>query len=1032
MRQFLEFVLAHRVAVVLLAALLFTAGVWKLSGAPLEVFPDFAPPSITVQTEAPGFDVEQVEQLVTVVIEQAVNGAVGLDTIRSESIPGLSVVTLTFKAGTDPYRVRQAVTENLTSAQALLPPGIGPPKASPLTSATMDVLKVGLVSDRVSPAELRSFADNILKPALLSVAGVARVNVFGGDRAEVQVKLDPERLKQFKVGVDATLLAAQRGLTVQAGGYVETDAQRFALQLPLPSRLAALAATPIETRGGQTIRLGDVGTVTMGAAPAFGDAIIQGQPGVLLTLSGQYGANTLAVTRQLDARLQGFAPRLAAAGIELYPALHRPATFVQTALGNLRDALLLGALFVAVVLIAFLRDWRAAVISFVAIPVSLVIAALTLWALGYAIDTLVLGGFAVALGVLVDDAIVDVENVMRRLRDCRDDPAHHPDKLAIVLDASIEIRSAMVYATVVVLLVFVPVLLQSGVEGAFLTPLALAFMVSVVASLLVALTLTPALGALLLADRHQPDEPRWIKRLEAWQGRMIARLGKYRRAGLALTAAVFIVLVALATHQPVEFLPMFREGHFVAQANFAQPGVSLGEAQRSGRAISAALLKLPFVATVEQQLGRAEAGEDTWPVDKSEFHIELKPDPSIDQEAAQDRIRAVFAGFPGIETEVQTFLGDRLGESLTGETAQVTASLYGDDLATLGRAAGQAAAAFATVRGAVDIHTDADAGVPALTVAIDPTRAADLGIDPATLPTLIRAATQGLPAGNLYRGAVAVPVTLRLDAPAAGIGAGLTGLLVDSPVAGLVPVSSFAQLLPGDTRPAIRRDGGRRVAVIGFNIEGRGADATIADARAALKRAGLPKDVDVVFGGVGAAARSAAIGLAAAAAATLVLIVLTLRGAFIDPRNAWLVLLNLPFALIGALAALLAFGLPLTLGAAVGLITVFGISARNAILLLSHYERLSDGGTLTEALAVEGAMHRFVPIVMTALVAALGLLPLAAGLGRAGHEIEAPLAIVVLGGLASSTLLSLLFLPALSWQPQRSRVQPYSGEKLAD
>lgn len=1013
MKHLLAWVLAQRIAVGVIAALGLIMGMWVLRSAPLEVFPDFLPATVTVQTEAPGFDVDQVEQLVTRPVEAALNGSIGLDTIRSDSIPGLSVVTMTFAKGTDPSRARQAVTENLTNALAALPPGIGPPKASPLTSATMDVLKIGLVSDRMSPRDLRDFATVVLKPALLAVPGVARLNIFGGDSAEVQISLDPARMTALGIGVDAAYSASQRALTVQAGGFVETDAQRFAVQLPLPSKLAAIAATAVETRDGQTIRLSDIATVALGAAPAFGDTLVQGRDGVLLTLSAQYGANTLAVTRLLDARIAAFAPRLAAAGIKVYPAMHRPATFVETALGNLRTSLLLGALFVAAVLLLFLHDWRSALISFVSIPLSLVAAALAIWAMGYSIDTLVLGGFAVALGVLVDDAIVDVENILRRLREAGE--KSFTERLDIILRASVEIRKAMVYATVVVVLVFIPMLLQSGVQGAFLKPLALAFILSVTASLGVALTVTPALAALLLTRQSQRPAPAWTLRIEAVQGRCILWLGQSRKAALVIVASVFILLSGLTSLRPVEFLPMFREGHLVAGVNFIQPGVSLATAKTMGRAISAALLKLPFIATVEQQIGRAEAGEDTWPVDEAEFHIELKHDQSIDQEAAQESVRQTLASFPGIETEVLTFLGDRLSEGLTGETAQIVVALYGEDLDNLANAANAAEAAIHKVPGAVDIAGSAGNNVPALGVNIDFQAAAGLGLDPGLAPQLVRAATQGLAVGNVYIGAQSLPAVLRIDVPDSGIGAGLTDLLITSPVAGIVPLSRFTTLVPAQARATIRHDGGRRYGTVGFNVQGRSVTDTITDARRAVSNAHLPASIDVVFGGVGNAARDAAIGLGMAAGAALLCIVLALRGAFADRRNVALVLLNLPFSLIGALAALLLFNLPLTLGAGVGLITVFGISARNAILLLSHYDDLRMGKPLIEATAITGARHRFVPIVMTALVAALGLLPLAVGLGQAGHEIEAPLAIVVLGGLASSTVLSLLLLPALAW-----------------
>lgn len=1022
MHALIAFALKARAGIVAFAALALLLGVFLLRDAPYDVLPEFVPPQVVVETEAAGFDPEQVEQLVTHPLEAAVNGAPGLASMRSESIAGLSVITLGFEDGVDAYRARQGVAEKLANAAAQLPPSVAAPQLSPLTSATMDVLKIGLVSDRLTPMALRGYADSVLKPALLGVAGVARATVFGGEVREARIDVQADRLLAAGLALDDVANALRRVLATHAGGFLETASQRLDVRIPLLADPNALAGVPLAVRGARTLTVGDVARIGYAPAPAFGDALIDGRPGVLITLSDQYGANTLAVTRALEARLAELAPGMRELGIRLYPELHRPATFVETALANLGSALLLGAVLVAVVLLAFLRDWRAALISFVAIPLSLLAASLVIWKAGYSINTMTLGGFAVALGVLVDDAIIGVENVMRRLRE-RGADASLRERLDIVLAASVEVRGAMVYATVVVLLVFVPAILQPGVSGRFIAPLAWAFVLSVLASLLVALTVTPAMAGWLLGRYSPHAEPRWIGALRRQQARLIAAL--VPRAGLALLVlgVLFCALVALAMRLPGALVPEFREGHFVVQLAMRQPGAALSEMRDLGVTISARLKALPFVATVEEQIGRSELGEDTWTVDRGEFHIELKHDAAIDQSAAEAAIRATMDEFPSVESEVLTFIGDRLSETLSGENSAVVVRFYGSDPEALDAARDQAAKVLAGVHGVTDLHAAAGIASPSLRLDLDTSAAAAAGIDPAAPAALLEAATQGMTLGHLYADHRMVAAVLHLALAPGDPVVQLGRQLLPMPAGGYLEFGDVARLHAEAMRPLLRHEEGRRFTAVAFGVAGRDAQAVIADARSALTAAHLPGGVDFAFGGVAAAEAQAHVRLWIATLATLAVIVVVLAYAFARRRHAGLVLLNLPFALIGALAALLLSRLPLSLGAAVGLVTVFGISARNAILLLTHFEQLAaeKDVPIDLGLVQRGAAERLVPVLMTALVSALGLVPLAFGLGRAGYEIEAPLAIVVLGGLATSTVLSLLLLPALAARPVREK-----------
>lgn len=1012
MRQFIALILATRVRVVVLAAIFLLAGSIIASRAPLDVLPDFAPVQVVVQTEARGLDPELVERLVTRPVENALSGAPGMEILRSESISGLSVVTMSFTDDSDPHQVRQGVAERIADVIPLLPAGVAAPRLSPLTSATMDVLKIGLLSSKVSAMELRHYADTVLRPALLAVPGVARLNVFGGQQPQIDIAIDPQRLLATGLTLDAVSAAASKALTLSGAGFVETDSQRFSVKLPNIVDEHDIAQIPLIQQGPRTVRIADVARVTTDVLPPFGDALVQGRNGVLLTLSSQFGANTLDVTRALEHRLAQFAPAFKQRGIELYPALHRPASFLITSLSNLRNALLLGLLFVSMVLIAFLRSWRASLVSFVAIPLSLLAATLVLWLAGFTINTMTLGGFAVALGVLVDDAVIDVENVMRRLRGRT---LTLGERLSVILDASLEIRSPMIYATLVVLLVFVPVILLPGVEGRMAAPLSWAFVLSVLASLLVALTITPALAALLLKE-ETAHEPAWIEWLRRRQIGAVEAVARAPAVAVAVLGICLVAVAALAARIPAEFVPAFREGHLVAQVTLQQPGLSLASMKSVGLEMSRRLLALPFVATVEEQMGRAEQGEDTWPVDRGEFHIELKPDPALDQDWAQEQVRKVMEGFPGVSTEVLTFLGDRISETLTGETSQIVIGVYGDDLDALDNASERIAQAVTGIPGVTDLVAQGEARVPELQVVPKRDGLTAYAVDVSALRPVLDAATQGIAVGTVQSGELPIPVVVRMLHGPGDVRAAVAQQLVATPADGYVPFSSLAELRNTAARATIRHESGRRYSTVGFNVSGRSFADVTADARAKIDALRLPASVEVLFSGVGEAAQSSHRQLLAMSAGILLVIVLVLLMAFRRVRHALLVLMNLPFALIGALGALLLLGLPLSLGAAVGLVTVFGISARNAILLLAHLEQLQleHPDSSPRARAYRAAEERLVPVLMTALVAGLGLLPLAFGLGRAGHEIEAPLAIAVLGGLVTSTLLSLILIPAIT------------------
>ncbi|WP_304190142.1 efflux RND transporter permease subunit [Phenylobacterium aquaticum] len=998
------------------ALLLLIYGGVVLAHAKFDVFPDFVPAQAEVQTEAPGLAAEQVEQLVTRPVEQAISGAAGVADVRSDSIQGLSIVTVVFKEGSDPYRARQVVAEALGEVTTGLPAGVKSPKVAPLTSSTMDLLKVGFTSDRMTPLQLRDLVQWTVRPKLLSAAGVARATVYGGEVRRLEVQVRPAELAARDLSLSDLLAAVRASTGVTGGGFIDTPQQRILIEPRGQAQSAAdIAAAPIPGNGtGAPLRIGDVATVREAAAPDVGDAVIMGRPGVLISLSSQYGANTLDATHAVEAALEELRPALEAQGITVITGLHRPANFIGSALGGIGEDLLIGAALIALVLFLFMRDLRTVAISFVSIPLSLLTAVIVLDRLGSTINTMTLGGLAVALGVVVDDAVIDVENIVRRLRTRGDTPATQ-----VVLAASLEVRAPVIYATLVVALVLVPVLMLHGLQGAFFSPLAASFIVATAASLAVAIVITPPLALLFLRDARLEGEPAFLVRTKAWHETLLMRA--CGRPGGSVIAAALAALITVAglTLFNSELLPSFREGHFVLSVA-GPPGTSLGVMRRYGEAISHDLLAIPGIQSAEQQIGRAEGGEDTWGTEKSEFHVELKPGLSG---AAQDRIQAeiheVLDSYPGLETEVMTFLGDRIGESLTGETASLAVGVYGADLDTLDKVAADIAETLAKVPGAVDVKVQTPPQTPVVRVDLRFADLARYGLTPADALDAVQTAYQGVEAAQVYDASRSIEIAVtaapevRQDPEAVG------DLLVRSPGGAAVALKQVAHVYLTDGRTLISHQGGRPRQVVTTNPPPAKVLKVTAAAKAAIARSvKLPPGVYLDYSGTAegtlAAQRELLFNVALAGAAVVALLLIAFR----DGRAVSLILASAPFALVGGVAAVAVTGASLSLGSLVGFVTLFGVAARNAILLVSHLDHLivEEGHDWSLATLAQATRERVTPILMTALVTALGVAPLAIQTGQAGREIQGPMAIVILGGLFTSTIASLILLPAMIWR----------------
>lgn len=1023
------FAIRFRGIVLALSCALLGYGLFALGEAKYGVFPEFAPPQVTIQTEAPGLSPEQVEILVTQPIETSINGLAGVESLRSSSIQGLSVVTVVFQPGNDIYRARQLVTERLAVVASRLPQGVQPPSMTPLTPLAGTVLVIGLTSDKLSLMDLRTIADWTVARRLLAVPGVAQVSTYGKDVRSLQVQVRPDDLIRFRVGVNDVLAAARKATGVRGAGFIDTANQRITLQTQGQSLTPdQLARTVLLHEGGASVVLGDVATVVTAPEPPIGAALIDGMPGIMLMVSQQYGANTREVTTRVEAALQELRPGLEADGVQLHADIFRPANFIDKATENVLNALLIGGALVVVVLFLFLFDWRTSIISCTAIPLSLIAAVLALQWMGETLNTMTLGGLAIAIGEVVDDAVIGVENVVRRLRENRRALAPRPEA-RVVLGAFLEVRTAVAYATFAVLLVFFPILALSGIAGRLFGPLGIAYIFAVLASLAVALTVTPALSMLLLVGRtgaqrlQEPPAVRWSRR--HYQA-LLRRIGRFPKLVMTAAAVLTIAGAAMLPFFGGTFLPDLREGHLILHVS-AIPGTSLDESLRIGKLMTDTLRQIPGVYRVAQHAGRAEAGIDTVGPHSSEFEVDLEPGLSGEaQSAAEARIRAALADFPGVSFSSKTYLTERVEETVSGFTAAVVINIYGPDLDSLERAARDVARELDEVAGAIDVQQRSPPGMPQVNVTLRPTDLQRWGLDAVEVLELIRTAYQGDVVGQGYEGNAVFNVIVILDAHARARLTQIGDLPVRTPGGAYILLKQIADVYETSGRYQIQHQNAQRVQTVTANVSGRDLESFVAAAKRKLAReVALPPGAHLEFAGAAEAqarSRRDLIVNSLLAGTGIVILLSMVTGHW---RNLLLVMINLPFAFVGGVFALALTGGLLSLGSMVGFVTLFGITLRNSILMISHYEHLvlADGRVWGLDTAIEGAADRLVPILMTSLVTGLGLLPLALGAGEPGREIEGPMAIVILGGLMTSMALSLLVLPTLALRYARFKTR---------
>ena len=1030
MDKLIQWALNNR-ALVLVAAVLLTAyGFNMATRMPVDVFPDLTAPTVTVITEAHGMSPAEVETQVTFPVETAVNGASGVRRVRSATAVGISVVWVEFEWGTDIRNARQIVAEKISAISGDLPPEVERPVLAPQSSIMGEILFLALLSDQHSPVELRSYAEVSVRRRLLAVPGVSQVTPIGGGEKQFQVMVNPAALLAHGVTLNQVVRALEEGNeNVSAGIINERGAEWLVTGVGRVHSLDDVAATVVIARDGVPTLVRDLGEVKIGEAQKRGEGSAMGKPAVILGIQKQPGANTLELTKRLDAVLATITAQLPA-GMKLKTDIFRQADFISVSVRNVQTALLEGVALVTIVVLLFLANFRATLITLTAIPLSLVTALLALRWFGASINTMTLGGMAIAIGALVDDAVIDVENVFRRLRENHRKPEDQRRPIMqVVFDASVEIRSSIVFATLIIALVFVPIFFLAGVEGRLLQPLGVAYLVALAASLVVAITVTPVLCHLLLPKskgvqaEHEPKFVQWLK----------ARYSPILQSALAhpwrstLPAAAVLVLALLATTRMGRaFLPEFNEGSLTISA-VTLPGTSLAESDGLGRVVEQTLMSFPEVVSVARRTGRAELDEHAQGVEAAELDVSIAMR-NRNKKEFLEALRAALSQVPGMNITIGQPISHRIDHMLSGTRANIAVKIFGADLYRLRSLAEKSRQAIQGVAGVVDLSVEQQTEVPVLKIKFEREAIARHALTIRDVARTVEAALRGVKASRVLEGQSAYELVVRLADTESWQLDTLGDLLVDTPAGARLPLRSLARI-QRDTGPnQILREQVERKIVVQCNVAGRDVTGVVNDIQKLVNPIiGEASGYRVEYAGQFESAAEAGRTLTLVSLGVLIGIGFLLHLAFKSTRDAALIMLNLPLALIGGVAGVFVSGGVLSVASIIGFITVFGIATRNGIMLVSHIRHLQELEGVTdfrEAVRC-GAMERLVPILMTALAAGLALIPLAFAGEKPGNEIQTPMAIVILFGLLTSMVLNMIIVPALYFRLGRpSPLQP--------
>lgn len=1010
--------LHNRAVVLFAAAVLLVWGAFTARQVPLDVLPDLTAPTVTILVEAPGMVPTEMESLVTFPIESAINGAPGVRRVRSATAVGVGVIWVEFDWGQEIHRARQTVNEKLSLAASSLPPTVRPPYLAPISSIMGEILFLTLESDRHSSMDTRTVADTVLRRRILAVPGVAQVIPTGGDQKQYQVLVSPQLMREYAVSLDDVQRALTRGSQNASAGFRVAGGQEYLIQgIGRMATTESIGQIAVTSRASRPIFIRDVAEVRIGPALKRGEGSHNAQPAVVLGVQKQPGANTLELMKRLDATLDEIQAGLPA-GMKIDKNVFRQSDFIERALANLAKALRDGALLVVIVVVIFLMNGRAALITLLAIPLSVVTAVIAMNWFGITINSMSLGGLAIAIGELVDDAIIDVENVMRRLRENAGLPENErAPVLEVVYSASREIRGSVVFATAIVILVFLPLFALTSVEGRLLAPLGFAYIVSLAASLLVALTVTPALCSLFLTGSRAVTEGH-----EPWLVKTLKRLYRptlewtLRRPAVLSTTSLAMVLVAgfYLTGMGRAFLPEFNEGTLTVSA-VTMPGTSLVDSDNLGRGLERVLLTVQEVKSTARRTGRAELDEHVQGVESAEIDVTLRmKDRPKDAVLAEIRERVTL--LPGMNVTVGQPISHRIDHMLSGTRANVAVKIFGDDLAMLRALARQVQTAMQPVNGVVDLATEQQTDIPLVRVLARPEEAARFGLQPGDVAAQIGMAFVGTEVNRVLEGQLTFPMVMRYAPEDLRNLATIQRTLIDSPSGAKVPLESVADVVEDRGANFISREGVQRKIVVQCNVAGRDLRGVVDDIVAAISRdVKFPPGYRVEYGGQFESEAEATQRLSVLGAGVVLGILLILATAFGSTRDAIVIMLNLPLALVGGVAGVAFSGGILSVASLIGFITLFGIATRNGIMLISHIQHLwrVEGVTDWGEAVRRGATERLAPILMTALAAGLALIPIALGAGQPGSEIQAPMAMVILFGLITSTALNMLVVPAV-------------------
>ena len=1013
----INFSLKNRMIVISAFTLILIYGTYTAINMDVDVFPDLTAPTVTVFTEAHGMATEEVEKLVTFPLESSLNGSSNIRRIRSSSAMGISIVWVEFDWGTEIYKARQIVSEKLVSARSNLPQGVGDPTLAPVSSIMGEIMLIGLSSDIVKNSELRTIADWNLRPQLLATSGVAQVINIGGGYKQYQIHVSPDKMKYFGVSLKEVEDAARSSSFNASGGFINEYGTQYTIQGEgRTSSLSDIGLSLIKMNGTKPIRINDIAEVKIGAAPKIGDASIMTEPSIVMTVTKQPNANTIKLTESIDLLLDDIEKQLPQ-GVELHRHIFRQTDFIQASIDNLKSTLLEGAIFVCIILFLFLLNWRTTIISLVAIPVALLVTIIIMKLLGFTINTMSLGGMAIAIGALVDDAIIDVENIYKRLRENVLKPTNkRVNNLKIIYDASSEIRNSILIATLIIIASFIPLFFLSGMEGKLLKPLGISFIIAIFTSLFVAVTLTPVMSSFLLTDEKRLSKQSSGSFLErkstAVYNKVLSVVINFPKTIIASATFLFFISAILLTGLGRSFLPDFNEGALVISV-VTQPGTSLEESNKTGRLVEELLLEMPEINTTARRTGRAEMDEHTQGINSSEIEVPFLLD-GISVEEFFEQLRNNLSIVPGANITIGQPIAHRIDHMLSGTRANIAIKIFGEDLNQLFTSANEIKRSIEGIEGLVDVSVEQQTEVPQISIVPNRIMLAKYGIKMSDFADFIDVALAGEPVGQIFEGQRNYDLVVRYADENRENYEAIKNTLIDTHEGKKIPLSYVADVRLSGCPYSVSRENVQRKIVVSANVASRDLRSVVTDIKSTVSANNtLPEGYRVEYGGQFESEEKATRLLLLSSIGAILFILLLLYAEFSDFKLSAIVLINLPLALIGGIVIVYFTSGIISIASTIGFISLFGIAARNGILLVSRYQvLLEEGESLKEAI-INGSLDRLNPILMTALTTGLALIPLAIAGSKAGNEIQSPMAIVILGGLVSATLLNLLVIPAV-------------------